>query len=293
MIKKQDASRRRFLQAAAGGWIVSASLTSPDTKAADGPGATRIANSVSGDVLQTSGALSADGRHFVEQSRVIPVVGKTDVLVCGAGPAGVAAAIAAARAGASVQLLEMAGCLGGVWTAGLLTKILDAENKIGIMSELLEQFATRGSAVAKNTDGTVYDPEIAKLVLEELCVNAGVKIRLHTRLVGAVTDSSNRVVAVLTESKSGREAWLAERFVDCSGDGDLAAHAGCRFDVGVGVDWNCQRMSMLALLTGVDPEEIEPSARLLRNSRTRHRLIVWALGVLLFIGVGRTDVIVT
>ncbi len=261
MINKQDASRRRFLQAAAGGWIVSASLTSPDTKAADGPGATRIANSVSGDVLQTSGALSADGRHFVEQSRVIPVAGKTDVLVCGAGPAGVAAAIAAARAGASVQLLEMAGCLGGVWTAGLLTKILDAENKIGIMSELLEQFATRGSAVAKNTDGTVYDPEIAKLVLEELCVDAGVKIRLHTRLVGAVTDSSNRVVAVLTESKSGREAWQADRFVDCSGDGDLAAHAGCRFDVGVGVDCNCQPMSMLALLTGVEPEEIEPYIR--------------------------------
>lgn len=261
MINNQDASRRRFLQAVAGGWIVAASLTSPDTKAADGLGTTRVANPVSGDVLQTSGAVSADGRHFVEQSRVIPVAGKTDVLVCGAGPAGVATAIAAARAGASVQLLEMAGCLGGVWTAGLLTKILDAENKTGIMSELLEQFATRGSTVAKNTDGTVYDPEIAKLVMEELCVDAGVKIRLHTRLVGAVTDSSNRVVAVLTESKSGREAWQADRFVDCSGDGDLAAHAGCRFDVGVGVDCSCQPMSMLALLTGLDPEEIEPYIR--------------------------------
>lgn len=121
-----DTSRRRFLQTAAGGLIVSASLTSPDTHAADEAGAMRVANPVSGDVLQTSGSLSADGRQFVEQSRAIPVAGKTDVLVCGAGPAGIAAAVAAARAGASVQLIEMAGCLGGVWTAGLLTKILDA-----------------------------------------------------------------------------------------------------------------------------------------------------------------------
>jgi len=181
-------------------------------------------------------------------------------LVCGGGPAGIGAALAAARAGASVQLIEMAGCLGGVWTVGLLTKILDAENKSGIMAEMLQEFSKRGSAIAKRWKGTVYDPEIAKLVLEEMCVEAGVKIQLHTRLVGAVTDR-DRIVAVLTESKSGREAWWAERFIDCSGDGDLAAHAGCRFDVGVGEDCTCQPMSMLALLTGVDPAAIQPYIR--------------------------------
>ena len=189
------------------------------------------------------------------------MAGRSDVLVCGGGPAGIAAALAAARAGASVQLIEVAGCLGGVWTVGLLTKILDAEGKSGIMAELLQEFASRGSAVAQRSNGTVYDPEVVKRVLEELCVDAGVKIRLHTRLVGAVTDHDKRVVAVLTESKSGREAWLADRFVDCSGDGDLAAHAGCRFDVGIGDACNCQPMSMLALLTGVDPDEIQPYIR--------------------------------
>ncbi len=183
---------------------------------------------------------------------------KTEVLVCGGGPAGIAAALAAARAGATVQLIEVAGCLGGIWTAGLLTKILDAENKSGIMAELLHRFATQGSAVANQTGGTVYDPEIAKLVLEEVCLEAGVKIRLHTRLVGAVTNSNRRIVAVLTESKSGREAWLAERFIDCSGDGDLAAHAGCRFDLGVGEDCECQPMSMMALLTGIDADAVRP-----------------------------------
>jgi hypothetical protein len=256
-----EPSRRRFLQAAAGGLIVSSSLASPDTRAADGVDATRVANPVSGDVLRTHGRLSSDGRQLLEQQRAIPVAGKSDVLVCGGGPAGIGAALAAARAGSSIQLIEVAGCLGGVWTVGLLTKILDSENKSGVMAELLKEFASRGSAVARHSSGTVYDPEVAKLVLEELCVEAGVKIRLHTRLVGAVTDPNHRVVAVLTESKSGREAWLADRFVDCSGDGDLAAHAGCRFDVGIGAECECQPMSMLALLTGVDPDAIEPFIR--------------------------------
>tara|TARA_R110002073_G_scaffold220878_4_gene381037 strand:- start:3235 stop:4680 length:1446 start_codon:yes stop_codon:yes gene_type:complete len=260
-MKRNTTSRRTFLQTTAGGLLVSASLTSPDTRVADANEATRLANPVSGDVLQTHASLAPDGQQLIEQQRAIPVAGKTEVLVCGGGPAGIAAALAAARAGASVQLIEVAGCLGGVWTAGLLTKILDAENKSGIMDELLTAFASRGSEVARDSRGTVYDPEIAKLVLEELCVDAGVKIRLHTRLVGAVTDSDNRVVAVLTESKSGREAWLADRFVDCSGDGDLAAHAGCRFDVGMGSDCECQPMSMLALLTGIDAEAVRPYIR--------------------------------
>lgn len=254
-------SRRSFLRRGAGGLIVTASLAAPETQADGDAGAARVVNPVAGDVLRTAGHLSDDGRQLIEAQRTVPVADQCEVLVCGAGPAGIAAALAAARAGAAVQLIEVAGCLGGVWTAGLLTKILDSGNKAGIMAELLQAFAARGSAVARETNGTVYDPEVAKRVLEELLVEAGVKIRLHTRLVGAVTDSSNRVVAVLTESKSGREAWLADRFIDCSGDGDLAAHAGCRFDVGVGTECECQPMSMLALLTGVDPDAIRPFIR--------------------------------
>lgn len=272
MTKIHDPSRRQFIRATAGGLIVSASLASPDTQAADAVESTRVKNPVSGDVLRTNGGLSPDGQQFLEQQRAIPVAGRSEILVCGGGPAGIAAALAAARSGAAVQLIEVAGCLGGVWTVGQLTKILDSENKSGIMTELLNEFASRGSSVAKDFNGTVYDPEVAKLVLEEMCVEAGIRIRLHTRLVGAVTDPSNRVVAVLTESKSGREAWLAQRFIDCSGDGDLAAHAGCRFDVGVGNDCACQPMSMLALLTGVDPDAIRPYIRE-TGSEAKRRLL--------------------
>ena len=211
--------------------------------------------------MRSEGKVSSGGDSLIEQQREIPIVGRSEVIVCGGGPAGIAAALASARAGAKVQLIEVAGCLGGVWTVGLLTKVLDSEKKTGIMAEILAEFSKRGSAIAKQWKGTVYDPEIAKLVLEELCVQAGVKIRLHTRLVGAVTDKNNRLAAVLTESKSGREAWLADRFIDCTGDGDLAAQAGCKFEVGIGTDCSCQPMSMLALLTGVDPDAIQPYIR--------------------------------
>ena len=260
-LMNKQTQRRRFMQLSAGGLFVSATLASPDTKA-EVPGSDlKKINPVTGDVLRTAGRLTEDATSILESERHTPVAGSSDVLICGAGPAGIAAALSAARAGSSVQLLEVAGCLGGVWTAGLLTKILDAGNKNGIMKEILQKFARRGSQVAIDSNGTVYDPEIAKLVLEELCIEAGVKIRLHTRLVGAILNEKNQLVAVMTESKSGREAWLAQRFIDCSGDGDLAAHAGCQFDVGTGADCTCQPMSMLALLTGVDADQVRPWIR--------------------------------
>ncbi len=250
--------RRRFLQGVAGGAVLGPSMLMLDHSSAADTLSGATANTphiVTGQITRTSGELLEDGR-LLEMQRHIPVAGRSQILVCGAGPAGIGAAIAAARAGAQTQLIEVAGCLGGVWTAGLLTKILDGNNKTGIMQELLTALQARGDTVAKQTGGTVYDPELCKLILEEMCVEAGVKIQLHTRLVGAVKDQHNRLVAIVTESKSGREAWAADRFIDCSGDGDLAAQAGCNFDIGIGTDCECQPMSMLALLTGVSPHDI-------------------------------------
>ena len=255
--------RRTFLKTMTAGALLGPSslVIADQSNAGEASSSASTPNSVHGEVLRTSGSLTANLSGLNEAAREIPVAGRSQVLVCGGGPAGIAAALAAARAGADVRLIELAGCLGGVWTAGLLTKILDSSNKSGIMAELLRLFAERGSSVAKDTQGTVYDPEIAKLVLEELLVGAGVKILLHTRVVAAVTNADNRLVAIVTESKSGRQAWVSDRFVDCTGDGDLAAQAGCRFDVGVGNDCTCQPMSMLALLTGVDPDAVREFIR--------------------------------
>ncbi len=179
-------------------------------------------------------------QYFQESARQVPIVEQTDVLVCGGGPAGVAAAIASARGGARTTLIEVHGCLGGVWTAGLLSWILDAGNKTGLIQELTQHLQARSAQVGSvfndpRKSGMPYDVEHMKLVLEQLCIQAGVRLRYHTRVVAAVRDESGpfpKLSHVITESKSGRQAWSAKVFIDCTGDGDLAAQAGCGFDYG-------------------------------------------------------------
>jgi len=178
-------------------------------------------------------------------------------VVCGAGPAGVAAAIAAARAGAKTRLLEANGCLGGVWTAGLLSWILDCANKGGLMKEILAALDAR-RATAHYGYSAGYDVERMKLLLEDLCRHAKVGVRLHTRVVAAVCDRDARLRMAITESKSGREAWAAKVFVDATGDGDLAAQAGCGFDCGRPGTGQTQPMSMLALLVGLKLDAVRP-----------------------------------
>jgi hypothetical protein len=201
-----------------------------------------------------------DAETVQEGARRIPVVEDADVVVCGAGPAGVAAALASARTGASTRLIEVNGCLGGVWTAGLLSWILDTSNKTGIMPEMLVRLKQRGaSQVCGGAVG--YDVEEMKILLEEMCLEAGVRIRLHTRVCEAVCSEAGRLEAVITESKSGREAFRAKAFVDASGDGDLAAQAGCGFDYGDPETGQAQPMSFICLLSGIQPEGVTPFVR--------------------------------
>ncbi len=195
---------------------------------------------------------------YTEPARDVPLV-EHAVVVCGGGPAGVAAALAAARAGARTQLLEAHGSLGGVWTSGSLSWIIDPANKPGIMAEITAELDRRGARQLRgpHTENYAYDVEEMKLLLEELCLEAGVEIQLHTRVVAAARDSENRLSVVLTESKSGREAWAARCFVDATGDGDLAAQAGCGFDMGHPDTGAVQPMTLIALLGGIKREEVE------------------------------------
>ncbi len=212
---------------------------------------------------------------YQEASKQIPLYRSCDVIVCGGGPAGVAAAIAAARSGASTQLIELRGCLGGVWTAGLLSWIIDSKNKPGIMQEITARLRGRGACTVdekkfvdfdqeptyrgKDLERDFsYDAEQMKIVLEEMLLEAGVDIRLHTRVVAAATDGENRLTWAITESKSGREAWKASVFVDATGDGDLAAQAGCGFDMGHPETGKVQPMSLLCLVTGIHARDMEP-----------------------------------
>ena len=194
-----------------------------------------------------------------EASRVTPIVDSCDVMVCGAGPAGVAAALAAARSGSRTCLMEVHGCLGGVWTAGAISWIIDAKGKTGIMQEITEELDARGVKAGPVGPRTsfAYDVEEMKFLLDEKCTEAGVRIRLHSRVVGIGKDG-NTLSHVLTESKSGRQAWAARVIVDTTGDGDVASLAGCGYDVGHPETGDTQPMSLMALITGVRFEEIEP-----------------------------------
>jgi hypothetical protein len=185
---------------------------------------------------------------FVEPSRELLVGERCDVVVCGGGPAGFAAAMAAARMGASVRLLEVAGCLGGIWTSGLLAWFLDTAVKGGLMSEIIAELeAMHERPVEPGPRINAYNPELVKLLLERMCQQQGVRVQLHTRVVSGALQG-RRLALAISESKSGRQAWGAKAFVDATGDGDLAARVGCKFEYGVGHRY--QPMSLIAVLAG-------------------------------------------
>ena len=202
-----------------------------------------------------------DGKSGVlrEPAREIPVAGECDVLVAGGGPAGIAAAIGAARNGAKTILLESKGTVGGIWTNGLLGCLLGfnySELDREILSRLGKFRAYRTRSPETNFHSFIYEPEYMKVVCEGLLSEAGVRVRLGTGVVSAIRDGRG-IRAVVTESKSGREAWLAKRFIDCTGDGDLAALAGCGYDVGGAEKGDPEQpASMIAVFTLPDDSGI-------------------------------------
>ena len=213
-----------------------------------------------GAVSQTTAVQAAETADFTEPARGLPLADDADVIVCGAGPAGVAAAITAARAGARVRLLEWRGCLGGIWTAGLLGYFLDFD-KPGFAKELRDKLDARGArADSTSVSRFCYDPEALKLLLEELCLEAGVKFQYHTK-VSAAFREGRRLTTIVTESKSGRQAWRAPVFIDTTGDGDLGFQAGCAFEIGMAEDCPCQPMSLNALLMVKDAEQLREFIR--------------------------------
>jgi len=203
-----------------------------------------------------------------EAARETPVAREADVVVCGGGPAGVSAALMAAAAGARTVLLESGGCLGGVWTSGLLGYILDAKpdspvtrrlvdelDRLGGEKRLSELSSKVGYAWAKNS--FIYDAEAMKWVLERECLRLGVTVQLHTRVCAVVRDGG-RIQAVVTESKSGRQAWTAGAVIDATGDGDVAAQAGCGFDLGRPGNGETQPLTLMCLVTTAFPERLRP-----------------------------------
>lgn len=176
-----------------------------------------------------------EGR-VIQPERPLAVMQETDVLVVGGGSAGFAAAVAAARAGAQTVLVERYGYLGGLWTGGLVLLVYPThatENGAltqvmrGVGGELLDRIARHpeGSTQRPNRPDPTTDPEITKLVMDEMVVEAGVRLFFHCWVADVVMEG-DVVRGVVIESKAGRQAILARVVVDASGDGDVFAAAG-------------------------------------------------------------------
>lgn len=174
-----------------------------------------------------------------------------DVIVCGGGVAGTMAAIGAAREGAQTLLIERGGCLGGMWTAGLLSLTLDGGNKNGLLKEFLQRLEKETTA----SGAALFEAQ--KYLLEQMCTEAGVRVLLHTQFFDCIKQGGD-VIGVRTASKSGVQEFFAKVVIDATGDGDVAALAGCGFDMGRPGDGKMQPMSMLFAVAGLKEEEISP-----------------------------------
>ncbi len=202
-----------------------------------------------------------------------------DVVVVGGGPAGLCAAVSAARQGVKVILVEQGGFCGGMATRGLVGPFMtcydrDGKNMIirGIFEEIVNRMVERGYAIhpSKVRAGTAFtswitvghehvtpfEPEGLKLILDEMLEEAGVKVLYHTDFLRPMLQNG-AITGVLVSSKRGMEMIDAKVVVDCTGDGDVAARSGVPYEMGNEELGLMQPATMFFHICNTDPEKIE------------------------------------
>ena len=184
------------------------------------------------------------------QAQQIPVFAEVDVLVCGGGVAGVAAAVAAARQGARTLLVERAGFLGGTATGSAMGLIvIPAAELVGFPREFFSRLAAENGAGLG--DVVPWDIEAYKLTALEMLKESGADVLLYT-WVSEPLVSDGRMSGVVIENKSGRQAVLASVVIDCTGDGDVAARAGVPFVKGREGDGQMRPATVMGRIGNVD-----------------------------------------
>lgn len=192
---------------------------------------------------------------YNEKAREIPVSYSVDVVVLGGGPAGVAAAISAARQGADTLLIEQMGEVGGIATEGMMSH-WTGNTKGGIYEEILKRSADYPDPDAMAGDTylrQIINPERLKTVLLEMLEESHARYLLYTIATDPIVEDG-KLKGVVIENKSGRQAVLAKVVIDASGDGDIAARAGADFIKGRETDGAMQPVSLMFKVGGVDYE---------------------------------------
>lgn len=189
--------------------------------------------------------------NILEAVREIPCYGEYDIVVAGGGVAGFGAAIAAAKRGFKVLLLEASSALGGLATMGLVNIPLDFVSGVG--REMMDELEKIGGHWHRNTN-----IEKHKLVLDRMVKKYHVEVLLVTQVVDAIMDG-NDLKGCVFQTKTGRRYVLARRFIDATGDSDLAYYAGAECESGREEDGMSQACSLEFCLGGVNWEEYQNS----------------------------------
>src|ERR1700724_3568787 len=219
-------------------------------------------------VRRPSGNPALPEKSISEPARKIPLDGEYEVAVLGGGPAGLAAVVAAARAGRRTLLIERYGFLGGMGTAAGVTNFCGLHANVhgemhrvvrGIASDLLDRIDRLGGLNAPHVIlgkifAQAYYTAAYKIAADDLLAAHKVDILFHALGAGVVMEDDRRINVLIVQTKAGRRAVRADIFIDCSGDGDLAAWAGAPFEVGDNAG-SMLYPSMMFRLNGIDPEK--------------------------------------
>lgn len=190
---------------------------------------------------------------YSEKTKELPIRHEVDVLVCGAGPAGIGAALRAARLGAKVMLIEAADCLGGIATAGMMSH-WGGRSSSKILTEILERSQTEMPTFGRVDGQAEYysiHHEALKILLDKMVKEAGIEVLFYTLVCDSIVEDG-AIKGVVVQNKSGRYVIKARRVVDATGDGDVAAYAGVPYFKGRETDGKMQPCTIMFKIGGVD-----------------------------------------